>query len=197
MTEKKPVIIPLKSGQVHFKDIIELDDGQLSKIVQESVKKTKKQWSVAENGVPVPLTSEQISDVLDFKNEVVSGLTAEDMIDDDILDVLPHAKKRINYRLEGHDPDTPLNRKKLVKLAQSIIDATEVKGAQWKGRNNLSYRFLSTYNNKSIEIALAFTDAVVIITIIVPKGGPSKKDPGFSIRELIASKTKKSSPMKK
>lgn len=200
MNQENPVIIPLKSGEVHFQDIIELDEGQLKKIKSVSLTKTQRQWMHKDTkGVEIPLTSEQRQSVLDFKNQVVEGLSAEQLIEGDFIEVPSHAVKRVNYRLEDQDPDDILTSKQLVKLAQAVIDSAEVKNAQWKGRGNLSYKFISRYDDKSIEMSLVFEDAILIITIIVPRGGPAKKDPGFSLRDLARTtrKSKKSSPIRK
>lgn len=193
---QNPVIIPLKFGEVYFQDIIKLEDGQLRKITSESIKKTQEQWLDKDTpGVKIDLSQDQKKAVLAFKNEVVEGMSAEELITNDIIEVIPHSKKRINYRLEGQDSDKPLTQETLVRLAQAIIDCTEVKNAQWKGRPNLTYTLVSSYNNKLIEISLLFTDAVVIITVTTPKNGPAKKDPGFTIRDLIQSKKQSKSSL--
>nr|WP_154960484.1 hypothetical protein [Paenibacillus xylanexedens] len=194
MNGEKPVIIPLKNGEtVIFEDIIKLEDTQIQELSKLSFNRTKQEWRAAEKGVTIHLTTDQKTSILNFKNELIFNFTASEMIEEDIISVLPHAQKRINYRLEGHDSDTPLNYETLIKLAQAIIDADQVKKAQWKASRSLTYTFLSTYNKKSIEISLTFRSAIVIVTIIVPKGGPSKKDPGFTVRDIIEYKKNKQS----
>ncbi|MDQ1236754.1 hypothetical protein QE450_004252 [Paenibacillus sp. SORGH_AS306] len=196
MDQKNQIIIPLKNENIIFNDVISLERGQLNSIVVSSIEKTGKEWRKQEKGINILLTPDQKKNILDFKNRVVAGLTAQELSENDYLDVQPHAKKRINYRLENHDPDVPLTKEILIKLAQAIIDAPKVLKAEWKGRPNLSYTFQSVYDNKSVKIALAFTDAIIVITVISSERG-LKKDYGFSVKDIIRFKTKKRSSTKK
>ncbi|MEK4277592.1 hypothetical protein [Paenibacillus sp. FSL R7-0026] len=201
MNQKNPAIIPLKRGQVHFQDIIKLEEGQLSKIVAISVTRTQKEWLHKDtNGLKVILTPEQKRAVLDFKNKVVEDVTAKQLIEEDYLRFPPHAIKRLNYRLHNQHPDDIPTSEELIRLAQAVIDSAEVKDAQWKGRGNLSYQFLSTYDAKVILMSLVFTDAVLVITIVVPKEGPPKKEFGFNLGEIMTYRRhekRKSSPFQK
>lgn len=200
MNKKNPVIIPLKSGQVHFQDIIELEDGQLSKITEKSISLTQGQWMHHDTkGLKVVLTQAQKDAVMDFKNQVVEDLTAEQLIKEDFIRFPRHGIKRLNYRLQNQDPDEIPTEDELVKLAQAVIDSAEVKDAQWKGRGNLSYKFLSTYEGQAVEMSLVFADAVLVITIIVPNS-PAKKDFGFNLGQTVKIsryKQRKSSPFRK
>ncbi|MEK4366424.1 hypothetical protein MKX68_28625 [Paenibacillus sp. FSL M8-0212] len=200
MNKKNPVI-PLKRGQVYFQDIIELEEGQLSKIATKSVTRTQKEWLHKDtNGLKVVLTPAQKQAVLDFKNQVVEDVTAEELIKEDYIRFPPHAVKRLNYRLHNQHPDDIPTPEELIRLAQAVIDSAEVKDAQWKGRGNLSYKFLSTYDGKAIEMSLVFTDAVLVITIVVPREGPSKKEFGFNLGEMVSHRRyeqRKSSPFRK
>ena len=196
MDQKNKVIIPLKNENIIFDDVISLEREQLNSIISGSIKKTGTEWRQQEKGINILLTSDQKNDVLDFKNQVIAGLTAQELYENDYLDVQPHARKRINYRLENHDPDVPLTKEMIIKLAQAIIDAPKVVKAEWKGRPNLSYTFQSIYNNKSVKIALAFTNTIIVITVIDSEG-VLKKDYGFPLKDIIDFNAKKRSSTKK
>jgi len=181
--EPDQVIIPLKKDKLYFEDIIKLEKFQLTKIIEVSVTKTAKEWEDSSQGVKIKLTDNQKTEIMNFKKAIIEGLTPQEFVEEDYLQVLSHAQKRINYRLEGNDSD--LGQVENVKIAKAFFDAVEVKDAEWKGAKRLRYRFKSKYNNKEIELVLIFNNSVVVITIIVPKGGPAKKDPGFRLADIV------------
>lgn len=167
--------IPLKDGKVELREeTIVLSESQIKKILDESKLKTRKEWQTAEHGIKIPLTEEQMDQIISVKNEIVGDLNALELIESDFIDIIPHAMKRAIERLEGLPVEEPYNlamrRETYEKIAQALIDSKEVEDkAEWKGGSYLRYNFKSQIDENDIVITVSFEETILVITVIVTK----------------------------
>lgn len=165
--------ISLKDKKITLEEsIIVLSEKQIEKILNESSLKTSKEWEKVKRGVKIPLTKDQINEIIAAKDEIVAGLTPRELIDSDLVDMLPHAMKRAIERLEGMEAKKPyelaMKRETYEKIAQVLIESSALEDkAEWKGGSYLRYNFKGKVDENELVVSISFEETMLVITVIV------------------------------
>lgn len=166
------VKIQLRDTEIVFEDIVELTEEQLQLILSKAKYKTEKQWLNPDTkGVKIRLSPEQKTAVLDYKNQMVNGHTAETLLGHRLLRFTDHGLKRIAARI---DRDAFPSERALLGMANVVIQSQDVENdAEWRGYGSLSYNLNGEYDGKACTVSVVFDGPMLVITVITDEPTPT------------------------
>lgn len=133
-------------------DIIAFTQSQMDGIKQIASRYTKVQLRTIEKyGKDTkPLTESQKQTVLDNKNDILSGKTSKDLLEEEIVQVTLHSNKRSLERVGSNDETI------FISLVDRLKKTNFVKKAQFKGYPELTYTTLEKGATDTIKLPISF-----------------------------------------
>ncbi|WP_372630119.1 hypothetical protein [Cohnella sp.] len=157
--------IQLKDRKIVLDDIIDLSAEQAERILKEAPKKTQSQWLSDEaRGVKIPLSDQQISEVLQYRDQFVSGRSVEQLISENRVRFTDHFNRRASLRVDGGRA-FPKSETLFGLLGIAINSDDLVKNAEWKGYSRLGYSFEGVYQNEKCVVSVTFESKMILITV--------------------------------
>ena len=149
-------------------DVIGFNILQRQKLKNEIKEKTLAEWQSAGNSISVRLTPEQMKDVMKTKNDILKEIPVGQILHKRIMIITDHGRKRAIERIEGKNPNTDtINPVTQFKIIKAIKESTKlVSYAEWSGFPNLSFLFRCKIDGNSFNIAVAFKESLLVVTII-------------------------------
>lgn len=110
-----------------------------------------------EKGIKIPISDEQRTQVIAFKNGLVDGKDKRDLIKDDTIVFTQHARERIAVRVSKVSKDAPPSVESILLVVQLVIDSDVVeKEAEWKGFTNLTYTLYHSKYDELFKVTVSF-----------------------------------------
>lgn len=158
-----PIILTFGDGKQSelLQNVIEFTESQKNEIQALAIQKTQEEWMGMQSGEKFNLSDIQKAQVLKYKDEFFEGLTAEEVMREQLIEFMGHALERIDERFEKKDfssvvleePETVL------KLVQVLMDAQEVGDTfEWKGYPTITFAF------RGLDFSIVFEKIIIIAT---------------------------------
>ncbi|SFM15807.1 hypothetical protein [Salibacterium qingdaonense] len=96
------------------------------------------------------ITEKQKQTVIHYKDQIISGIPAAKLLDDEIIQVSLYSSERSLKRIRSNDRDT------IIGLINRVKNTDTVTKAQFKGYPSLSYTTLEKENPEGMKLPISF-----------------------------------------